>query len=127
MVGISIKSSGSFKNMDAFYARVKNGGIFARLEKFGQEGVDALANATPVDSRLTADSWQYEITHKNGWHTIKWHNTNVVDGIPVVILIQYGHGTGTGGYVEGRDFINPVIRPLFDRIADELWEQVRRA
>ena len=124
---ISIKSSGSFKNMLTFHARVKDGAIFSRLDKYGQEGVDALANATPVDTRLTADSWQYEVVRKNGWYSIRWHNTNVVDGIPVVVLIQYGHGTGTGGYVQGRDFINPVIRPLFDRIADELWEQVRRA
>lgn len=127
MAGMSIKSSGSFKNMLAFHAKVKDGAIFSTLEKYGQRGVDALANATPVDTRLTADSWTYEIVRKNGWYSIRWHNTNLVDGIPVVVLIFYGHGTGTGGYVQGRDFINPVIRPLFDQIADELWEKVRRA
>lgn len=123
---ISVSSTGSFKNIDSFLSRMARKEMFENLERFGRMGVDALANATPVDSGLTASSWRYEIIRKRGSYSIVWNNTNVVNGIPVAILIQYGHGTGTGGWVEGRDFINPVIRPLFDQIANEVWEKVRR-
>jgi len=97
------------------------------LNKYGQEGVNALASATPVDSGLTADSWEYETIYKNGRYSIVWSNTNVESGIPVAILIQYGHATGTGGWVEGTDYINPSIRPLFDKIAENVWERVKNA
>lgn len=123
---LSIRSSGSFKNLDTFFARMKKAEYPRILDKYGVMGVDALANATPVDTTETARSWKYRVVRdKTGWN-IEWYNTNVVDGVQVVILIQYGHATGTGGYVVGRDFINPAIRPIFDKIADELWRQVTR-
>jgi len=102
------------------------GEIYAELDRFGAEGVAALASATPVDSGLTARSWRYRV-HRGARPGIEWYNTNEVNGhgIPIVILIQYGHATGTGGYVQGRDFINPAIRPIFDKIADNVWKKVR--
>jgi hypothetical protein len=123
---IVVKASGNTKHLDDFIKKMQQADFFNLLDRYGAIGVAALANATPVDSGLTAASWTYEVTHKRGRHSIVWHNTNVNDGKPVAILIQYGHGTGTGGYVVGRDFINPVIKPLFDMIADEIWEKVKR-
>lgn len=123
---ITVESSGSFKNTEAFLQRMKRGEVFKALDKYGKEGVDALSKATPIDTSFTGHSWTYKIIKTRGQYTIEWHNTNIVDGIPVVILIQYGHATGTGGYVQGRDFINPVIRPLFDKIANEIWKEVVR-
>lgn len=121
---ITTKSSGSFKNTKAFFARVQNGSIFSELSAYGQQGVDALSNATPRDSGETANSWQYHIFKKNGKYGVAWYNTHVVDGIPIAIILQYGHGTGTGGYVQGYDYINPAIRPIFDKIADDVWKKV---
>lgn len=123
---IRIESKGSTAKVEAYIKRVQNGSVFQRLEKFAKEGVDALKAATPVDSGISADSWTYEITKRRGRYTITWYNTNANDGVPIVILIQYGHATGTGGWVEGRDFINPVILPLFDRIADDVWKEVTK-
>lgn len=123
---ISIKTSGSTAKLEKFIHFVTNGDLFRNLEHYGTMGVSALASATPVDSGLTASSWTYEIVRSRGQYSIRWHNTNVVNGLPVAILIQYGHGTGTGGWVQGRDFINPVIQPIFDQIANDVWEQVRR-
>lgn len=94
------------------------------LRRFGQEGVDALSAATPVDTGLTADSWYYRIVETNGRISIQWLNSNVVDGVPIAVILQYGHGTGTGGYVQGRDYINPAIQPIFDRIAEHAWKEV---
>jgi Bacteriophage HK97-gp10, putative tail-component len=121
---ISIKSSGSFKNLELFLGNLSSNAAFAALESYGQRGVDALARATPVDSGLTAQSWTYKIIRKKGQYTIVWNNTNVQNGVNVAILLQYGHGTGTGGWVEGRDYINPAIQPVFDQIANEVWEQM---
>ena len=101
------------------------GDIFSGLDRYGQEGVDALANATPKESGETANSWRYRIIRKRGFVTIEWYNTHVNDGANIAVLIQYGHGTGTGGYVQGIDYINPSIRPVFDRIADEIWKKVK--
>lgn len=89
-------------------------------------GVDALANATPVESGLTAQSWYFEVESGGGSHRITWKNRNVNQGVPIAIILQYGHGTGTGGYVAGRDYINPAIRPAFDKIADAVWKEVTR-
>lgn len=121
---IDITAPGSFAKTEAFLGKMAKGQLFEILNHYGAVGVDALASATPVDSGLTANSWTYTIINEKGRHAIEWHNTNVVNGIPVAIMIQYGHGTGTGGWVEGRDFINPAIRPLFDRITNEVWKQV---
>jgi hypothetical protein len=124
VIMMSITSTGSFKKTEDFLNRMKKGEIFDMLDHYGALGVEALAKATPVDSGLTARSWVYEIVKKNGHYTIEWHNTNIHSGASVAILIQYGHGTGTGGWVEGRDYINPAIRPVFDQITDEVWKKV---
>ena len=104
---------------------MKKGAPFENLEKYGQLGVDALASATPRASGETAHCWVYKIEHKKGQVSIVWSNTNVVDGAVIAVLIQYGHGTGTGGYVQGRDYINPAIRPIFDKISNDVWEKVK--
>lgn len=123
---ISFTSKGTFSKTTAFLTLMKREQIFSSLDEYGRRGVDALANATPVDSRLTADSWTYEIISKRGRHSIIFHNSHMIDGRPIAILIQYGHATGTGGYVEGRDYINPVIHPLFQQIADDVWKVVTK-
>lgn len=96
------------------------------LDKYGREGVAALSSATPKDSGLTAESWYYEIENKNGRAAITFNNSNINDNVPIAIILQYGHGTGTGGWVEGRDYINPAIQPLFDKIANDAWEEVNK-
>ena len=121
---ISIESKGSFKNVEDFLTRMTKRDVFAVLGKYGKEGVDALSHATPSASGLTASSWSYEIVRDRNSYSIIWSNSNVVDGTPVVILLQFGHGTGTGGYVQGQDFINPALRPIFDRIAADVWKEV---
>lgn len=121
---ISVESKGSFKNLEAFLSKAKKADAFNVLEKYGAIGVRALASATPVDTGLSAASWTYKVEKKWGKYSIIWSNTNVVNGTPVVIMLQYGHGTGTGGWVQGRDFINPALRPVFDQIADAVWREV---
>lgn len=101
------------------------GDLFNDLDKYGLMGVDALSNATPRDSGETAQSWKYKIVHKKGRHGIEWYNTHTNQGMQIAILIQYGHGTGTGGYVQGFDYINPAIKPIFDNIAEEIWKKVK--
>jgi len=122
MIGVS--SSGDHKKTVDFLKRIIQGDIYSDFHRYGEMGVNALSQATPVDSRLTANSWKYRIV-KGRRPTIEWYNTNVVSGTPVVILIQYGHGTGTGGYVAGRDFINPAMRTTFEKIADDVWKKVK--
>jgi len=124
---MSFETSGSFKNTENFLQRMLKREMFNNLEKYGKEGVDALASATPVDSGLTAGSWKYEIIKTNKTYTIRWINTNLVDGVPVAILLQYGHGTGNGGYIQGRDYINPALKPIFDKIANNVWKAVTSA
>lgn len=106
-------------------SKMLKNGIDSDLDRWGQMGVDALSRATPVDTQLSASSWGYRITRDRHGPRIEWYNTNQVNGTPVVILIQYGHGTGTGGYVQGRDFINPAIRPVFDKISADIRKKVR--
>lgn len=125
MLGYS--TNGSFDNTERFLKKAMDASIFEALEHFGQEGVAALAAATPVDSGETANSWYYEVVRdKTSWSII-WGNRHVVAGRPIAILLQYGHGTGTGGLVQGRDYINPAMRPIFDRMADEAWKVVTSA
>ena len=121
---LTISSQGNFENSERFLKRMTDKSIFDRLSQFGEEGVQALAQATPVDSGVTAASWTYEIEKTSTSYAIIWNNTNIVNGIPVAILIQVGHGTGTGGYVSGRDYINPALQPVFDRIAASIWNEV---
>ncbi len=123
---ISFKHSGDFKNIENFLKRATGTDDKIRriLSKYGNAGVAALASATPKDSGLTASSWGYEIVSSGTKHTIYWTNSNVVNGIPVAVLIQYGHATGNGGYVQGRDFINPILKPIFEKIANDAWGEV---
>jgi len=121
---IEITSKGDYKSTREFLNKMLNGDIFSDLDRYGQIGVDALASATPVDSGLAASSWSYRIVRDSYGPGIEWCNTDIEGGLEVIILIQYGHGTGTGGYVQGRDFINPTMRPIFDQIANDVWEKV---
>ena len=123
---ITFTSTGSWKNTDNFLKRLMTNDIYRTLDRFGQEGAAALAAATPVDSGETAASWGYEIRRRPGSYSIVWKNSHMAGNAPVAILLQYGHGTGTGGYVIGRDYINPTMRPLFDQIADEAWKAVMK-
>ena len=96
------------------------------LDKYGREGVAALASATPVDTGLTANSWQYKIEQKKGSVSISFYNTNIQNGVPIAVILQYGHATRNGGWVQGRDYINPAIQPIFDKIANEAWREVTK-
>lgn len=122
-----LTSSGSFKNTEAFLDRIIKGNIFSGIEPHARRGVDALRAHTPRESGLTADSWAYEIEITPAGLTIWWTNTNVVNGFNVAIGLQYGHGTGNGGYVVGQDYINPALRPIFDQIANDVWKEVQKA
>lgn len=119
--------SGSFKNLFRFLRSMKNQEAFAALEQYGQEGVSALSAYTPIDTGRTGDGWFYEIVDSGGYYSIQWSNNHVNQGYNIAILLQFGHGTGTGGYVLGRDYINPAIQPVFDRIADKVWKAVTSA
>lgn len=122
MIGFS--ASGSFENTEKWLARVSDGSIFNQLSKYGQAGVNALASATPKDSGETASSWYFEVLNeKNSW-SIVWGNSYVNDGVPIAVILQYGHGTGTGGYVQGQDYINPALQPIFDQMVAEGWKVV---
>jgi hypothetical protein len=124
-MSLSITSSGSFNNADNFLSHMSRGDIFRALESYAQRGVAALASATPQASGVTASSWEYEIVRHGGDYTIWWTNRHVdATGTPIVIMLQLGHGTGTGGYVQGRNFINPAIAPIFDQIANDVWKEV---
>jgi len=124
---IVIKQSGSFKHTERFLTRASRLNIRNVLDRYGREGVNALAMATPVDSGLTASSWGYEVHVSRNTYSITWTNSNVVNGVPIAIVLQYGHTTKNGGYVQGRDYINPAIRPIFDKIANEVWKEVTQA
>lgn len=123
---ISFRQKGDFYKLTRFLEKAKNVVRIGDLDKYGREGVAALASATPVDSGLTASSWYYEIENKNGSVKIQFNNSNIQNGVPIAIILQYGHGTGSGGWVQGRDYINPAIQPIFDRIADEAWREVTK-
>ena len=124
---IRFRQKGDFRKLTRFLERANNAVRLGNLDKYGREGVAALSSATPVDSGLTASSWYYEITNKNGIAKISFYNSNVQNGVPVAILLQYGHGTGTGGWVEGIDYITPSIRPIFNKIAETAWREVTKA
>lgn len=118
------KSKGSFEKAKGFFKKASDKRIYRSLNKYGEEGVAALAAATPVDTGKTASSWSYEIRQTQYSTSIVWKNSNIVDGVPIAIILQYGHGTATGGYVQGVDYINPALRPIFERIADTIWKEV---
>lgn len=124
---ISATSHGSFDKTNKFLQTMKSETIFNALDRYGRMGVDALSRATPVDTGETAQSWGYQVAHKKGFHSISWFNTHEEDGVNIAVIIQYGHGTGTGGFIHGIDYINPAIRPIFDKIVDDIWRQVTNA
>lgn len=123
---ISFRQKGDFSKLTRFLEKAKQAVHLSDLDKYGREGVAALSSATPVDSGLTAKSWYYEITNKNGSATISFYNSNIQNGVPIAIILQYGHGTRNGGWVQGRDYINPAIQPIFDKIANEAWREVTK-
>lgn len=123
---ITFRQKGDFSKFTRFLQRAKEVVHLSDLDKYGQAGVAALASATPVDSGETARSWYYEITHSQGSSKITFLNSHINDGVPIAVILQYGHGTGTGGWVEGRDYINPAIQPLFDEIANNAWREVTK-
>lgn len=123
---LRISSRGDWKETEEYLKRVQraNSVIGPILHKYGQMGVAALQSATPVRDGVTSQSWYYQVVQRQGYSSVRWYNSNVVDGRPVAILLQYGHATGTGGYVEGRDYIMPAIRPIFDQIDAEVRKAV---
>ena len=123
---ISFRHKGDFSKATRYLERIKEAAHIGILDRYGREGVAALASATPVDTGTTANSWYYTIERKNGSSSIVFRNSNIKDGVLIAIIIQYGHGTRTGGWVQGRDYINPAIQPIFDKIATEAWREVTK-
>lgn len=123
---ISFRQKGDFSKLTSFLERAKETVYLGDLNKYGRQGVAALASATPIDSGETAESWYYEIENTKGSATITFYNSNVQNGVPIAIILQYGHGTRNGGWVEGRDYINPAIQPIFDQIVDDAWREVNK-
>lgn len=123
---ISFRQKGDFSKLNRYLERVKESAKIGVLDKYGREGVAALASATPVETGKTASSWYYEIKRQNGSVSLEFKNSNIKDGVPIAVILQYGHGTGTGGWVQGRDYINPAIQPIFDKIADSAWKEVTK-
>lgn len=124
---VSFKHSGNFNRTTTFLSKARTLNFRSVLSIYGEKGVEALSAATPIDTGLTANSWSYQIIHSKNLYTIAWNNSNLSDyGTPIAILLQYGHGTQNGGYVHGRDYINPAIQPIFDKMADEAWKEVQR-
>lgn len=124
---ISITTSGSFKNTEKFLSTLSRSQMFTALDGIAKEGVNALSTATPVETGRASSSWDYEIKIKARGCAIYWTNSDIENGFPVAVMAQYGHGTGTGGYVQGTDYINPALKPIFDRMADKVWKAVTSA
>lgn len=123
---ISFRQKGNFSKLTSYLEKARETIKLGDLDRYGREGVKALSSATPQDSGKTASSWYYEIEHKNGSVSISFHNSNINKGVPIAIILQYGHGTRNGGWVEGKDYINPAIQPIFDKIASEAWKEVTK-
>nr|DAX52479.1 MAG TPA: type I neck protein [Caudoviricetes sp.] len=121
---ITFRQKGDFSKFNRYLERLKEAVKLGDLNKYGRQGVQALSSATPIESGETANSWYYKINRTKESVSITFHNSNIQNGVPIAIILQYGHGTGTGGYVEGRDYINPAIQPIFDRIAEDAWKEV---
>lgn len=117
---------GNFSKTNKYLRDVKEAARVKILEKYGERGVSALSSATPVDTGLAATSWYYKVSRGGAVSRIEFFNSDIENGFPVAIMLQYGHGTGTGGWVEGRDYINPAIQPIFDELAEEAWKEVTR-
>lgn len=123
---IRFRQKGDFSNLTRFLERAKEAVKIGDLDKYGKEGVAALASATPTETGKTASSWYYQIKRQNGSVSIEFNNSNINKGVPIAVILQYGHGTGTGGWVQGRDYINPAIQPIFDKIAENAWKEVTK-
>ena len=123
---ISFRQKGDFSKLTSFLERAKETVHLGDLNKYGRQGVAALASATPIDSGETAESWYYKIENNKESATITFYNSNIQNGVPIAIILQYGHGTRNGGWVEGRDYINPAIQPIFDQIVDDAWREVNK-
>ena len=121
---IIFRQKGNFSKLNSYLERLKEVVKLGDLNKYGRQGVQALSSATPLESGETANSWYYEINRTKESVSISFHNSNINNGVPIAIILQYGHGTGTGGWVEGRDYINPAIQPIFDKIAEDAWKEV---
>lgn len=124
---IKFRHKGDFSKTNRFFEKAKHAIRMSYLDKYGERGVAALSSATPVDSGLTAVSWHYKIERTKGSATISFYNSNIQNGVPIAVILQYGHGTRNGGWVEGRDYINPAIQPIFDEIVNEAWREVVKA
>lgn len=123
---IKVRQKGSFKNMEKFLQRMLRQEQVKALARFGPMGVAALSSATPKESSATANAWYYEIVKKPGYYAIVWRNSHIEDGVPIAIVLQYGHGTRTGGHVEGRNYINPAIQPVMDKLVADMWKVVTK-
>ena len=123
---ISFRQKGDFSKLTKYLEKVKEGFDVGILDKYGQAGVRALASATPVDTGLTANSWYYKIEKSKGSVSIAFYNSNIQNGVPIAVILQYGHGTKNGGWVQGRDYIDPAIRPIFDAIVEDAWKEVTK-
>lgn len=123
---ITFRQKGDFSKLTKFLEKAKTAVHLSNLDEYGKQGVRALASATPVDTGKTANSWYYTITDKDGLVTISFKNSNIQNGVPIAIILQYGHGTRNGGWVQGVDYINPALQPIFQKIADDAWEEVTR-
>lgn len=121
---VIVKQKGDFSKTEKFLNTINKKLYYRNLQKYAEQGVAALASATPIDSGTTANSWDYEIRQTKNSVSIYWTNSNVNKGVPIAVIIQYGHGTRNGGYVKGRDYINPAMRPIFDKIAENVWKEV---
>ena len=126
VVVITFQQKGNFNKITNFLERSKETIHTGILDKYAAKGVEALRAATPIDSGITADSWYYETENSKGSAVIRFCNSNIQNGVSIAIIVQYGHGTGTGGWVEGRDYINPAIQPVFDEIVNDVWKEVTK-
>ena len=122
---ITFKQNGDFTKTLKFLKKMKSSDYLLILNAYGRRGVDALSSATPMDTGKTASSWNYDITTDSSGAHIYWTNSNVNQGVSIALILQYGHGTGTGAFVSGIDYINPAIRPIFDDIANQAWKEVQ--
>lgn len=123
---ITISSKGNFNNTEKFFKKVISSNYLSIFEKYGKEGVRLLSSATPVDTGKTSESWTYDVKKSKRGISIEWSNSNVINGVQIAVIIQYGHGTQNGAYIQGQDYINPVIKPLFDILTNDIWKDVSK-
>lgn len=123
-MGVSFRHKGNFEKTNKLLTRMVKSDIRSILDQYGRAGVEALSAATPIDTGVTSSSWSYTVESRNGRHTISWSNSNINNGVPIAIILQYGHGTGTGGFVQGVDYINPALAPVFQQLANNAWKEM---